>query len=62
MLDLVENWTDVLDVVSQVPVKDNKFKLLARAGRQVSILLIYTVLQSFVRIFITQVFGLSMCK
>jgi hypothetical protein len=39
----------MLDVVSQALVKDNKFKLLVRAGRQVSFLLMYAIFQSFAR-------------
>ena len=33
-------WTNLSDLITQVPAKDNKFTLLARAGRQVSFLLI----------------------
>jgi hypothetical protein len=37
-MNLSQTWTNLLDLVTQVPAKDNKFTLLARAGRQVRFL------------------------
>jgi hypothetical protein len=37
---MLETWINLLDLTSQVQAKDNKFTLLARAGRQVRFLLV----------------------
>ncbi|PUZ75261.1 hypothetical protein GQ55_1G142200 [Panicum hallii var. hallii] len=32
---MLKTWNNLSDLITQVPAKDNKFTLLARAGRQV---------------------------